>query len=349
MNNRQEDINKLLLDPTFRNWALKQHAEDAEKWDRIIASDGDLHRLALEAKELIILAELEDHAAGAEASLSFDKMLQKTREKVKSNSVNASKGNVRKWGVGTFLKIAAAISFFAVFGTIAFLNHHSGDGFQSNVSTVEKSTQGAQQMTLTLPDGSRVRLNSNSTLIYGNDFMSNRVVRLKGEAFFDVVRDARRPFIVQTKTFQTEVLGTAFNINAYNSQHARVSVAEGKVRVTSASDKSSSLSTVLQREEAVQILDDQLLSVKYDQNDLLWKEGILVFQSESIYEISDKIERWYNVKVTIENSDAIAAAFTGKYANERLNDVLDGMSYAMGFDYLVEDDQVILIGGTQKK
>jgi ferric-dicitrate binding protein FerR (iron transport regulator) len=119
----------------------------------------------------------------------------------------------------------------------------------SNESPVKPKDSSSQRQLINLPDGSRVVLNENSKLEYPPDFSNNtREVYLNGEAFFDIVHNPSKPFIVHTGSVSTKVLGTAFNISAYRSQQfVQVTVTRGKVEVK-AKDK---LLGVLQKNEQI--------------------------------------------------------------------------------------------------
>jgi len=150
---------------------------------------------------------------------------------------------------------------------------------------------------LVLADGSHVWLNAESSLRFPASFSGNsREVELWGEGYFDVAKNAARPFRVQIQTptgtgGQVEVLGTQFNINAYEGA-VRTTLIEGSVRV----EKGSGRVVLKPGEQAIG--GPQLTVVRADlQKEVAWKEGLFRFRDASIQEIAAQITRWYDVEV----------------------------------------------------
>ncbi|HEY8896228.1 MAG TPA: FecR domain-containing protein [Niastella sp.] len=156
------------------------------------------------------------------------------------------------------------------------------------------------QYQLTLPDGSKVWLNAASSLRYPVAFTGNeRRVELTGEAYFEVAKDARKPFHVVTPTQEVEVLGTHFNINAYSNEPAvKTTLLEGSVKVRSEN------SVVLKPgEQSVLSGAHSLLTIDHSpdlEQIMAWKNGFILFNKADIKSIMRQVERWYNVDVEFE-------------------------------------------------
>jgi ferric-dicitrate binding protein FerR (iron transport regulator) len=346
MNSYQEEINNLLLNPGFRNWALKSNLDDYQEWENAVKSDDRFAAIAHEARKIIVEIELSESNPDSRDQESLRRLeLKKDRHKIETATYGTFQVKTPTAPYVRFSRIAAVILFFMVFlGVLYFNSQWNSADPTDNPVMVQKQTQNGQQMTITLPDGSRVKLNSNSSISFPKEFFTNRHVDLKGEAFFTVVRDESNPFIVTTSKFRTRVLGTSFNVNAYESGVGKVSVAEGKVLV-SATDEAETLGrTVIEKAQAVEISGNELTLSQFDEDELLWKEGILVFADESIHTIARKIERWFNVKVVVENQGNIAGEFSGKYSNESLEEILKGMGYALNFSFEMEGNEVLIKG-----
>ena len=343
---REEEINNLLLDPSFRNWALRLNVQDFEKWENILEDDSEFNQLATEAKQVVLQIELSDNKQLPEDVESFERLEKKRKNVIKEipiNSVHVARSY--RLGFNHIIKIAAVLSFIIVFSGLLYFNtRNTEQPAQSVAETINKQTQNGQQLTITLPDGSKVKLNSNSSISYPKAFFKNRRIKLEGEAFFSVVRDKSNPFIVKTETFQTEVLGTSFNISAYKHADAKISVAEGTVKVSSFFDNSGKNFKILKKEEAAGIDDKQIIDSDFDMDELLWKEGILVFSNENIHTITAKIQRWFNVVVTVNNEALIAGDFSGKYSNVSLEEILTGMGFALNFSFEMEGSEIIING-----
>lgn len=151
-----------------------------------------------------------------------------------------------------------------------------------------------------LPDHSTVILNSESSLTYPTSFASTgpRVVKMTGEAYFDVHHDVKRPFHVQVARGTIEALGTSFNVNAYADEQAvRATLLEGRVRVVGAED------SILLRPGQQAVMKTGLVKVLsgVDTSAVVgWKNGDFVFDSTPLNEVMRQLGRWYNVQVSYD-------------------------------------------------
>ena len=175
---------------------------------------------------------------------------------------------------------------------IAGNSDHGDANTMNNISTPKGG-----QWQLILPDGSKVWLNSASSFSYPASFekQKERVVQLKGEAYFEVAKDKLHPFIVKADKQSVQVLGTHFNINSYTDEPAvRTTLAEGSVKVTALAGETKQLvpgkASVL-RNGSLTIADANI------EEALAWKNGYFRFNDENIQSIMRKVARWYNVNV----------------------------------------------------
>lgn len=216
------------------------------------------------------------------------------------------------------------------------------------IDTVELITRNnpkGQKSLITLPDGSKVKLNSNSSLVFDSNYgINNRQVMLRGEAFFDVQENAKMPFIIRTGKLQTKVLGTSFDVRSYESEgNIQIVVVTGEVEVSD----SLGTSVILNPKEVLEysIYNGNIRrSLCTDFKSAIgWKDGFLVFDNEPIDRVVEKIEGWYGVDVEFANGCRIAGFYTGEYHNKSLELVMDGISYASGFQYQIVNDTTIII------
>ena len=175
--------------------------------------------------------------------------------------------------------------------SVAYIFYQNTSGYQAveqPLAMIEKSTKMGEKSTFRLPDGTKVSLNSGSSLVFPEHFDENgRTVMLKGEAFFDVKRDERRPFTVTSEKLLITVLGTSFNVKAYPEEDEKqVWVASGKVKVENNrnGEKDSEVKSVLLDPNQGIIFDPQTLSFEKKTLDIgnmiAWKDGWLIFESE---------------------------------------------------------------------
>ncbi|TCD26976.1 FecR family protein [Pedobacter psychrodurus] len=163
------------------------------------------------------------------------------------------------------------------------------------------STPRGGQYQVSLPDGTKVWLNAATTLKYPYAFAKNeRVVELNGEAYFEVSKDHTRPFRVKTEVQTVEVLGTHFNINAYNDEAAvKTTLLEGAVKVSAASGSVNlhpGEQSQLNTNNARLIVDQQIDIDK----EMAWKNNIFSFDNDDLQTIMRQISRWYDVDVVYQ-------------------------------------------------
>ena len=155
-----------------------------------------------------------------------------------------------------------------------------------------------QDYHLTLADGTQVWLNAESRLEFPDRFNGNtREVRLQGEAYLEVKKDAKRPFIVHTDYLTTRVLGTAFNVRAYSRKDASVTLVSGRVQVNT-----GDLAQVLSPGERAALTGSQLMVNAVDTYPITqWKEGFFYFDNQSLFSIMQELSRWYGVNVSFDD------------------------------------------------
>jgi transmembrane sensor len=163
------------------------------------------------------------------------------------------------------------------------------------------TTANGQTYVLTLPDHSKIWINSASSISYPVDIArsSTRVVKMRGEAYFQVAKDKTRPFVVQTGDQQVEVLGTHFNINSYpNEPNTTTTLLEGSVRVTAGKN------TVVIKPGQQAINHNTSLAVTTVNSDSVtdWKEGDFYLNHVDFKTAMRKIARWYDVEVIYDPS-----------------------------------------------
>lgn len=196
------------------------------------------------------------------------------------------------------------------------------------------------QFQITLSDGTKVWLNSNSSLKYPSAFStSERRVELTGEAYFEVSKNKQKPFIVETSLQKVEVLGTKFNINAYDDESStQTSLAEGSVRVSCKNN------TTLLKPGQQSTLTDQNIAVRAINLDqvLDWKNGDFNFSNNNLKEIMRKISRWYNIEVIFEGPISQETYVAQISRKKRLNDVLRALQLSGSIKYNIRNNKLYI-------
>lgn len=185
-------------------------------------------------------------------------------------------------------------------------------------------TPRGQKSLVKLPDGSEVWLNAKSRLVYNTFSANQRQVELKGEAFFTVARNEKSPFVVKTDQCEVEVLGTTFNVMAYNEfGRQEVTLLSGKVVV-----HADNLNQEIKPGQAVILKDHQLqVADVISANASGWVENKFNFRNIPLSELMKRLENWYDVDITLENKTGREVSFTGTFKNEEtIWQVLDAIS-----------------------
>ena len=242
-------------------------------------------------------------------------------------------------------RIAAAVLLLV---TAGFLLRN----FLSQSHTTWKELAFAEKQTeaLTLSDGSKIWANANATFHYPETFNSKeRRVKLTGEAFFDVMTDANRPFIIETPTGTIQVLGTSFNVRDNAGESAMtVQVAKGKVQVRITETNES---VTLEKGEqsiynrATQSLDHNTNQVE---NAMAWHTGNLRFKSIPFQDALTTIEEFYNVKIQLKNTELAACLWSSRFNNMAIETVLDKFQEVFGVTIEQHQGTYLLKGGTCK-
>jgi len=230
-------------------------------------------------------------------------------------------------------------------GQLVYHIDKSPAGSNSNAAitfnTIETPRGGQYQVIL--PDGTQVWLNAASSLKYPTTFSGNsRQVQLSGEAYFEVAHDAARPFKVLSKGQQIEVLGTHFNVNAYDDDPAiQTTLLEGSVKISNNTGQ-----VMLKPGQQATLKDDYLqFSVKnVDANDAIaWKNGYFMFKNENIKSVMKKIARWYDVDIDYEG-DLYQKRLGGTVSKfEKINDLLHTIQLTHSVHFKVIGRRVIVM------
>jgi ferric-dicitrate binding protein FerR (iron transport regulator) len=188
------------------------------------------------------------------------------------------------------------------------------------------------QYKLILPDGTKVWLNAASSITYPTIFAEDRrVVSITGEVYFEVTKNARKPFTVRTYSDEITVLGTSFNVNSYTDEAmVKTSLLEGSVRINK---------QVLKPGEAY--INGKIMSTSLEQ-DLAWKNGFFSFNKADLPTVMRQLSRWYNVDVKYEGVIP-KRAYSGEIERSlTLRQVLEVLSQTR-IKYKIEQGNVITI------
>ncbi|MCW0481587.1 FecR family protein [Gaoshiqia sediminis] len=226
----------------------------------------------------------------------------------------------------------------------------SGEYFQEVVAAYGTRTN------VDLPDGSTVFLNSGSSMKFSSQFASQdqRLIELKGEGYFAVAKDPNRPFIVKAGPIEVEALGTEFNVDAYEPEHAiDVVLVEGKVAINTTDRQTAKKLLVLEPNQLGRFEAKENKLIKENTSDLEkyigWIDGKMVFLDDPIREVIRELEHWYNVQIELTDQRLANYRFTGTFIDEPVEEILKIFSMTSPLSYEISPLEKDSQGRYQKR
>jgi transmembrane sensor len=240
-----------------------------------------------------------------------------------------------------FSKVAATVIIFITtitFFTLNFLPDNDKP-IEKVVKMITKSTEFGQKLKITLPDKSVVVLNYGTTISYPEVFSDTlRKVKLSGEAYFEIQKDASRPFVTRGDNILVSVLGTTFN---FNTRNTAVALAEGSVKLNGY-DQEIILDPGLKAEFSIEKGAFDIRKFETVQ-EFGWKDGNIYIEGYSIEKLITTLEKWYGIDIKMEGI-ASDKEFSGELTNNSLQNVLSGICFTLNCDFKIDKDEVKLYG-----
>jgi transmembrane sensor len=265
-------------------------------------------------------------------------------------------------GVASVLVVVAA-------GWLYFGTSQERNSSNNNPLTQTLVAENGSRTRTILPDGSTVWLNAGSHISFNDDFTGKtREVTLDGEAYFDVVKQPARPFIVHVSGYDIRVLGTAFNVKSYaEDKTIETTLIRGLVQVTKQGIKEQK-PIILQPNEkltveklaadnATKLPDINTRTANQDNTgfkitllntplheeeriETAWIYNRLQFHGDSFTELAEKLERWYNVRIIFDDEHVQQLNFTGSFEQETVEQAFAALKTAQAFNYEIEGKEI---------
>ncbi|MFD0761318.1 FecR family protein [Lutibacter aestuarii] len=199
---------------------------------------------------------------------------------------------------------------------------------------------------LSLADGTRVKMNAGTSLKFPTNFSNgkSRVVYLQGEAFFNVSKDKDHPFIVKTENMDVEVLGTEFNVSAYdNDLQTAVFLVEGSVELTK-EDKAVAPVLLVPGQLGSIYHDRKVISVEKGISNIYtsWMDGKLILRNVKFNELLKKLERRFNVSIENKNNQLGDEIFNANFGDESIEMVFKYLKEIQEINYEIEGDKIVI-------
>jgi transmembrane sensor len=333
------EIINLLHQYEFKQWVLEPTEDTKLYWEKYLEDNPDQCENVKKARETILRIRFKSRDL---SEIEIDDLLQRI---INTNGSHIIPHHVEKknW---QWLKIAAVISLvFSLALLFSQTKNQSGTKLEPEHATfVIKENKKGVKSRFSLPDGSKVTLNSESTLRFQDEHSEVlRIVELNGEAFFEV-QESPVPFEVRAGNHRIRVLGTKFNVNVYpGADLVNVALVEGKVMVQK--DGQSNQQYMLNPGEKFQYTKHSDIAQVMPFKELLetgWKDGILVFENDNFETFISKLEKWYGVEFIVHGSPTKRWNVNGAFRNENLSDILEGVCYTHHIDYTIKEKTVII-------
>lgn len=338
--------------------------QELEELQSLIANSGDSGHTIEELEQTLLTVSIDSpHKSDDEIDERWNQFKKKITPEPEVVPLQRSAKRRLFW-------LAAASILIALATTLTLIKT---DVFNYDLASNVGTPTGSPKK-IKLPDGSTVWLNARSTLTPSKNFgVKLREVTLVGEAYFDVVKDRKHPFVVNTASMHLKVLGTAFNVRAFaNEKKSEAALVHGSIEVTlvnnpdkkivlKPSEKITVRNTNLQvaspstvglveKGRAIPIPLITLSNIHYKDQDPLpievqWIEKKLAFESETLEDIATRMERYYNVSINFQDESVKSLVLTGVFKEETLNDALKNMQFASGgqFKFKAERNNQITI------
>ncbi|MGN6510319.1 MAG: FecR family protein [Chitinophaga sp.] len=285
----------------------------------------------------------------ADTELALERTLEKIR-RPQEGTAGTTRAARRHWPV-----YAAAAAMTGVIIFFLFIRPDAprksapvAQVLQDTAQWLNRQNGKATRAVIELADGSKIWLNAESKLSYPEVFSrSSREVYLNGEAFFDVAADQNRPFIVHLAKGTVKVLGTSFNVRAYDNEPVQTSVTTGKVAFIPKYENGSGRADTFdltpdQKVTYTRTAEDVVKESTSGEDDKAWTEGRLVFRNESLEEIGRELERAFGKKVIFRSDAPRYFRMTGSFQNNNLQDILFYLARSRPFKYTVTDSTLLI-------
>jgi transmembrane sensor len=274
--------------------------------------------------------------------------------------LEAEQGAVKKkWHS---LAMAASIALVSIVLTSVVIKYDFSTSSHSNsfAKTTSYSTIVGEQARYTLPDGSNIQLNTNSTVNIDFTETYRKLTLVRGEALFDVSKDKHRPFIVSSGKQNFTALGTIFNVQKTDENNIELLVTEGRVLLSKGAQKVDEIifsltnseenllgDIVTSGQKAVVTQNNTLpveqISLENIQRDLAWQQGMLIFNGEPLSKALDEVSRYNNKKFKITDKQLLSIPISGYFRTDDLDDLLLALSSSLQLTATNLDEHTIVL------
>lgn len=296
----------------------------------------------LQAREMLGSVWAENRISLKKGSPDFDKILGRIHHQLNLNSKNRIiplHRSQKRNSVPLLYRIAAVLILpLLIASSIMFISIYNSGTDPARYAEKELVTKPGTRIKIKLEDGTTVWLNDGTLFRYPEKFASGeRHVFVDGEAYFEVASNPERPFIVENPMVNTVVTGTSFNIRGYRTDnYFEATLSHGKVRLVK---DDRQIDMVPGQQIRYNYLDNKFLSRKVDPSIYSsWIEGRLILKDEPFRLAMLKLSRWYNAEFIIQDEELKDLLLTATLENEKIEQTLEHMAYALPLKYRILKD-----------
>ena len=340
-------VKDLLLDESFIDW-IKSGKISTNAWHRHINQYPHLLSSVNEAEQILDEFNFHEEVPHRDKINRIKRNIEFRIEGLSTDTIGFRESTTTYyWNNWQFVLALAGVIGLLVISIFVIQPSKQEILKVADLQKSVKSTGSGQRLTLNMQDGSIVKLNSESNLVYGDFSLdSTRTVYLAGEAYFDVAKDSLKPFKVVTEKTVTTALGTSFVINTNSPNEATtVSLISGEILLETNTSNDSISVKMRPGYAAIVEPDTPCKIVKLDDDLIAWKDGLLVFKQATFEHVFQELEDWYGVEFQITNESEKSLkdwTYTGQFKNENLENVLKSIGYVKSFEYKIEDDKITI-------
>lgn len=363
---RRYEVEDLLQDETFQHWTTGADPKATAFWEQWLLENPDRLAVVRQAQSLMVSLQTyyADTLTDGQMDAELSRLVSRAAERRQTSVVDTPVTPL--WG-GRWVRVAAAALVVLVAGAgLLYRQQQAASGaiavYQQRVHATavalrERINTGDTPMTVLLSDGSVVTLGANSRLSYPATLAgTTRTVYLSGEAFFDVVKNPDKPFLVYANETVTKVLGTSFLVRAYASTpDVTVTVKTGRVSVYARQVYENAVQAGLTRIKGVVLTPNQEAVYVQQQErfdtEVVDKPARLLadlpnheqtFEDRPVADVLTQLEGLYKVDLVFDKTVLARCPVTATFTDENLTERLDVICRAIGASYRVGDGQIVV-------
>ena len=326
---------KDLKDNTLKNYLTGECSEQ-----ELSEVNAFIHESEENAKQFFRMEELY-HLGKSDACITEEHIDRAEKKLLKRIEQEEAQRN-RKLFIAKWRRYAALIAIVILTGSGLGYWFLATDAYKDMI--VESATDGNVKE-ITLPDGTKVWLNNGTTIKYADKLAGKeRNVHIEGEAYFEVVKDPQKPFIVQSDVMQVKVLGTTFNFKNDNTcRVAEATLIEGEVEVKGNNNEGMIILSPGQRAELNKSTGRLTVKQVNARLDGVWRNDLIPFEQADLFTITQTLERFYNVKIILSPNVRSDVTYSGVLKKKNtIESVLSSLKNSIPINYKIVGNNIFI-------